>query len=163
MSLYAYIAAGFVALVLLAGTHWKAYVAGADGVRAEWSAEKVAAENQAEVLRLTRQGNINKIDAASAPKRQKQVKVDQSIIDKVETNVPSTLPLLPGSFRVQHDAAATGEEINDSSAVDAAPVAPRTVAKTVSRNYANARSNQADLEELQAIVRASGCFDIEGE
>lgn len=125
--------------------------------------EKLAAETQAENNRLLAQSRINKIDRAGAAKAKKQATIDQTILDKVETNVPTTLPMLPGSFRVQHDAAASGQENDNTGAADAAPVAPRTVAKTVTRNYADARSDKERLEELQAIVRASGCFDIEGE
>jgi hypothetical protein len=136
---------------------------GALGVQAKWDADKLATEQQAETLRLLAQSKINKIDQSGAAKAQRQAKTDQKIIEKVDANVPSTLPLLPGSFRVQHDSAATGKEIDDSRSADDSPVAPRTVAKTVSRNYADARSDKERLAELQAIIRASGCFDIEGE
>jgi hypothetical protein len=163
MSKYAYLAIGLAVLTLLAGSHWKAYVAGGDSVRAEWGAEKLAAETRAETLRLLSQGKINRIDRAGVARAQKQAAVDQSILEKVEINVPSTLPMLPGSFRLQHDAAAAGKETDDTGAADADPVAPRTVAKTLTRNYADARSDKQNLEELQAIVRASGCFDTEGE
>jgi hypothetical protein len=81
----------------------------------------------------------------------------------MEQNVSSTLPMLPGSFRVQHNAAATGKEARDSSAADADPVAPRTVARTVAKNYHSARKDKERLGQRQAIVRASGCFDVEEE
>jgi hypothetical protein len=122
---------------------------------------KLAAETQAETLRLAGQHKINTIETKYVAKAEKQAKIDRNISDKVEQNVPSTLPLLPGSFRVQHDAAATGEETDDSRTADAAPVAPRAVATTITRNYESARSDKERLEEMQAIVRASGCFEIE--
>lgn len=143
------------------GLLWTGHHYGAQGVQAEWDKEKLAAEMQAENNRLLRQSAINKIDTAGAAKAKKQAATDQSILAKVETNVPNTLPMLPGSFRVQHDAAATGKEADDSEPLDAAPVSPRAVATSISKNYASARSDKANLEELQAIVRASGCFDIE--
>lgn len=161
MSLYVRFAALLAVLAMLAASHWKAYDMGGDSVRVEWQAEKLAAEQQAENNRLLRQGKINQIDQAGAIKAKKQAATDQSILVKVEKNVPTSLPMLPGSFRVQHDTAATGQETDDTGAADAAPVSPRTVAGTVTRNYAAARSDKANLAELQAIVRASGCFDIE--
>lgn len=159
--MYLKLAAAAVVAALLIGSHWKAYVSGKDVVTAEWQAEKLEAERQAENNRLILQAAINKIDGAGAVRAKKQAKTDQSIIAKVDKNVPDTLPMLPGSFRVQHDAAAAGKEIDDSSAVDAAPVAPRAVARTVTTNYTDARSDKANLAELQAIVRASGCFELD--
>lgn len=132
-------------------------------LNAEIAEQKLTIANQAETLRLASQHKINRIDAAGAAKARKQAPIDQSILAKAETNVPTTLPLLPPGFRVQHDSAATGEEISNPSAADAAPVAPVTVAKTITRNYTSARVNAADLEELQAIIRASGCFEFDGE
>lgn len=118
-------------------------------------------ENKSETLRLAAQFKINRIDSASVAKRQKQAKVDQSILDKVETNVPTTLPLLPGSFRVHHDAAAAGEEIDDTRRADAAPVAPKAVAVTTAENYASSNYDKQRLAALQEMVKASGCFDVE--
>lgn len=163
MNIYAYAAAGLVALVLLAGSHWKAYVSGRDAVRVEWQAEKLAAEAQAENNRLLAQSRINKIDRSGASRAKKQAETDQSTLAKVDKYAPRSLPLLPGSVRVLHDAAAAGQEIDDSSAANASPVAVADLASTTARNYIAARSNERDLEELQAIVRASGCFDLEEE
>lgn len=150
-----------VIAVLLAGSHWKMYVLGKDAVRVEWQAEKAAAEQQAENNRLLAQSSINKIDRKGSEKAKKQAEADQSIIAKVPEYAPSTLPMLPGSVRVLHDAAATGQEIDSSSAANASPVSASTLTATAARNYIAARKDQAALEELQAIVRASGCFDVE--
>lgn len=152
--------AGALALVIGFGSGWAV-----NGWRlnTEIAESNLRIETQAETLRLASQIKINKIDKVSVAKTEKQTVIDRKIQDKVETNVPSTLPLLPGSFRVQHDAAATGEEIDDSSAADAAPVAPRSVAGTITHNYKSARGDKERLEEIQAIIRASGCFDFEEE
>lgn len=158
--MYLRLAIAAVVAVLLAGSHWKAYVMGGDAVMVDWQAEKAQQEQQAENNRLLAQAEINKIDSKGASKAKKQAEKDQSIIDKVERNVPNSLPLLPGSFRLQHDSAATGEEIDDSGATAGAPVAPKDVAKTLSFNYADARSDKERLSELQEIVKASGCFDL---
>lgn len=63
MSLYAYAAAGLVALVLLTGTHWKAYSVGSNAgdaaVRNEWreAQEKFLVESQAKERQLNAQLN----------------------------------------------------------------------------------------------------------
>lgn len=127
------------------------------------TAEKLQAEIQSENNRLLAQSRINKIDRSGASRAKKQAETDQSTLAKVDKYAPRSLPLLPGSVRVLHDAAATGQEIDDSSAANASPVAVADLASTTARNYIAARSNERDLEELQAIVRVSGCFDLEEE
>lgn len=156
------IAAGVI-LLALAGTHWKAYVMGKDAVRADWQAEKLAAERQAENNRLLAQSAINKVGKKQAEKAAKDRVIVQTKIVEVEKYVPNTLPVLPGDFRLFHDAAAAGQEIDDSRRADAAPVAPKDVARTLAHNYADANYDKQRLEALQAIVKASGCFDVEGE
>jgi len=155
------LAAAAVVLVALAGTHWKAYDLGKTKIRAEWQAEKLQLEQQAENNRLLAQSRINKIDRAGAARAKKQADVDQSTLAKGDQYAPSTLPLLPGSVRVFHDAAATGQKIDDSRTASAVPVPASHLAITSARNYTIARRDQATLEELQAIVKASGCFDVE--
>lgn len=152
-----------VLAVLLAGSHWKAYVMGKDVVRAEWSADKLAAEIQAENNRMLAQANVNKAGKAFAEKAAKSRVIVQTKIVEVEKYVPSTLPLLPGDFRLFHDAAAAGEEIDDSRRIASAPVAPSHVARTVAENYASANYDKQRLEAIQQIIRASGCFDISEE
>jgi hypothetical protein len=155
------LAAAAVVLIALAGTHWKAYDFGKTKIEAAWQAEKLESEQQAENNRLLAQSRINKIDRTGAARAKKRADIDQSTLAKVDEYAPSTLPLLPGSVRVLHDAAATGEEIDDSRTADAAPVAASHLAATSARNYIVARKDQGALEELQAIVKASGCFDVE--
>lgn len=81
--------------------------------------------------------------------------VYRDIIKEVPSYVPSDLPMLPGSFRVLHDAAATGSplpEAGDSGGVDGAAVTPQDLAGTISNNYASCRTDQRRLEALQAII-----------
>lgn len=68
--------------------------------------------------------------------------------------------MLLGDFRVYHDAAAAGEEIDSTRRAPAAPVAPKDVALTIAENYADSRYDQSRLEALQQIMRASGCFGL---
>lgn len=161
MSRYAYLAAGLVALVLLAGSHWRAYVAGGDSVRVEWMEEKQAAEAQAENNRLLRQVRINDISRKHVEKAAKNRHIAQSNQLKVDQYAPTDFPPLPGSFRVWHDAAAAGQEVDGSGRTDAPSVSLKAVAGTVADNYADSNYDKQRLEALQAIVRASGCFDVE--
>lgn len=163
MSPYAWLAAVVIAAVALGGTHWKVYSIGKQVSQSECQQEKLAALATAEEGRLLAQKSINAIDTKSVKKKQKQAVADRSIIEQVDKNVPSTLPMLPGGFRLLHDAAAAGQKIDDTAKADADPVAPGTVAKTIARNYQSGREDKTNLEDLQAIVRASGCFAIEGE
>ena len=59
MSLYAYGAASLLALVLLAGTHTKAYLMGSASVRADWDKAIAAANAAAESERVTHQSAID--------------------------------------------------------------------------------------------------------
>lgn len=154
------IAAAGAVLAVLAGTHWKAYHSGAESVRVEWQADKQAAELQAENNRLLAQASINKSANTFAKQAAKSRGATQSNIAKVDDYAPVSHPPLPSSFRVWHDAAATGEAINDSSGIDAATVSLKQTAVTVANNYADAHYDKQRLESLQAIVRASGCFEL---
>ncbi|MFC7518681.1 hypothetical protein ACFQUU_27090 [Herbaspirillum sp. GCM10030257] len=153
-------AIALVVFTVLVGTHWKVYVMGKEKVRAEWNADKVAADKQAENNRLLRQAAINKPAAQFAEKVAKDRVITQTIIKEVEKYVPNSIGMLPGGFRVYHDAAAAGEAPDDSSRADAAAVAPQVVAVTIAENYADSNYDKQRLEALQAIVRASGCFVV---
>lgn len=163
MNPYTLLAGLLVAAVVFAGACWKSYVVGKNEVRSEWQDEKIQQERAAEEDRLAHQGAITHIDLAAAAVNAAARKTDQQIAAKVPENVPSTLPMLPGSFRVLHDAAALGKEIDNTSRLNAPAVAPQDVARTIADNYAEARYNQRRLTELQDVVRASGCFDIPRE
>jgi len=153
--------AAVVLLAILAGTHWKAYVSGKDTVQAAWQKEKQAAEAQAEANRLLAQSSINKTARAYAQQSSKARANTQSNIAKVDDYAPVTSPPLPGTFRLWHDAAATGETLTDPGRADVASVSLKSVAVTVATNYASANYDKQRLEALQQIVKASGCFDVE--
>lgn len=153
------IAAAIVILLALAGTHWKAYVMGKDRVEAAWEAAKLEAENQAEALRLLRQSAVNKVAKTHAEKARKSADAVQSNLAKVDQYAPASFPPLPGSFRVWHDAAAAGEEVDDSARAAAASVSLRETEARIAHNYASANYDKERLAALQDIVKASGCFD----
>lgn len=128
-------------------------VKGRDHVQAKWDADKQAQANQAETLRLSRQTSIDKGSAKFVVKASKDRIIVQANQSKVEQYAPVTAPMLPGSFRVWHDAAATGQALDDTGGADAAPVALKAVATSVQSNYAACRYDQDRLEALQTIVR----------
>jgi hypothetical protein len=163
MSQYIGLIKAVVIAAVLVGLFGYGMHVGSGQVQARWDKANLEAERVASKEQLRKQEIIDVIDTKSVKKKQQQASIDQSIIESVDKNVPSTLPLLPSSFRVLHDAAAAGQKIDDTAKVDADPVAPGTVAKTIARNYQSAREDKTNLEDLQAIVRASGCFTVEGE
>jgi hypothetical protein len=64
--------------------------------------------------------------------------------------------VLSGSFRVLHDAAASGRALpdaGDSSRTDAATVTAQELAVTLVDNYAACREDQERLRALQEVVR----------
>jgi hypothetical protein len=80
----------------------------------------------------------------------------RDIIKEVPIYVPSDLPVLSGSFRVLHDAAASGRALpdaGDSSRTDAATVTAQELAVTLVDNYAACREDQERLRALQEVVR----------
>ena len=80
----------------------------------------------------------------------------RDIIKEVPIYVPSDLPVLSGSFRVLHDAAASGRalpEAGDSSRTDAASVTAQELAVTLVDNYAACREDRGRLEALQRVMR----------
>ena len=145
---------GLLAVVVLAGAGavYERH-AGEAIVQKKWDAETTQAALQAESLRLLNESAIRKQADVFNVKQAAAKVVYQTITKEVATYVPNTLPMLPGGFRSLHDAAAEGVAIDDTAGANAAPVAPSTVASTISANYAACREDQDKLEALQAIVR----------
>jgi hypothetical protein len=75
VSLYAYAAAGLVALVLLAGSHWKAYSAGQSEVRTEWLTAQTIFQAQARRKESALSAQINEARNAAA-KRETTLRAD---------------------------------------------------------------------------------------
>jgi hypothetical protein len=164
MSKYAYAIAVILLVIGIGAYGHRQKVAGRAEVRAERVLEQLQEVEDAEAHRIARQAEINKLASVAAAADAKARKSDQLLAEQVDKNVPNTLPLLPGSYRVQHDLDALGRgaaQADDSSGMDADPVAPRDVAKTTGRNYAQCRQDQRNLKNLQGAAVASGCFDIQ--
>lgn len=147
-----YRAVGAVALVsaLVAG-----YFAWADHignvreakVRAEYAAQaaKVDAERAA-------------VSAPIVAQHQETVIKIQTVYRTITKEVPVYVKVtdcpMPGGFRVLHDAAANGQVPDAARIPDAAPVAAKDVASTVSENYGTCRETSQRLTDLQAWVTA---------
>lgn len=152
------VAGGLAALIM--GLGWyvqhEGYTAGQQAIQAAWDADKA----QAQAAAMDRHQQQTKVITKTVTKFVEQAAAERivyrDIIKEVETYVPTSLAVLPGSFRVYHDAAATGERLpdtSDSARINAFTVSPQQVAITVAENYAACHYDQQRLEALQEIVR----------
>ncbi len=138
---------------------WKAYDSGRASGKAEiqalWNEQSLSAERavraEEEKNKKIAQQTMSRLAEATAKERV----IYRDIIKEVPTYVPSDLPVLPGSFRVLHDAAATGRELPEAGGaggVDAAAVSVVEIAETLITNYEICRQDQARLRSLQLVV-----------
>lgn len=153
-----------LALVMLVAVgiawgEWALYAKGRESGRAEvqarWDREVRHAEDAARALAEAQQKAMAQTMARYDKQTARERVVYRDIIKEVPTYVPSDLPVLPGPFRVLHDAAATGSPLPEAggpSGVDAAAVAARDLAATLSENYARCHSDQQRLRALQEIL-----------
>jgi hypothetical protein len=146
-------------LALLIGAEWALYVkarnAGRHEVQAQWDAKIKAAEQQVLQEEKRQQKAATKIVTNVVANAAKERVVYRDIIKEIPHYVPTDLPVLPGSFRLLHAAAARGSELpedRDSSRADAATVSVETLAETIVENYRACREDRARLEGLQAVV-----------
>ncbi len=146
-------------LVLLLVAEWalysKARNAGRHDVQALWDAQVKAAELQVLQEQKRQQKAATTIAMNVVTSAAKERVIYRDIIKEIPHYVPTDLPVLPGSFRVLHDAAARGSELpedGDSSGINAATVSVETLAETVVENYRACREDRARLEGLQGVV-----------
>lgn len=146
----------WIALALI-GAGWlyghTCYNAGQADVQAKWDAS--VERGKAQVARL--QAESNRVSTKIVTQYVDRVHVVKekadAIVRQVPVFVPAGLPLLPGGFRLLHDAAATNEPVPvGSDAADGAPVAPQDVAATVAGNYATDHETAERLISLQDWV-----------
>ncbi len=155
-------ALGLLVAVVLGWGEWKLYAKGRDAGRAEVQA-RWDKQTQLEQLTVAQQAATQQkaVDQAMARYEQQRTRervIYRDIIKEVPTYVPSDLPVLPGSFRLLHDAAATGSELPEAGGadgVDEAHIPVAEIAETIAKNYASCRLDQSRLEALQQILRAN--------
>lgn len=144
-----------LAALIAASAGW-GYTRGAVRVQEQWDAATIrqsltvarVRQHQAEVTERVVTQYVDRV-------RTVQVAGD-TVIREVPVYVPTQCDpdgRLPAGWRVQHDAAASGEPADPARFADAAPVAPDAAAETVARNYLACRLNAEQLVALQAWVR----------
>lgn len=154
MSPYAWLAILLVVSSMFGSTYFKGRTDGKAVVQEQWDAEKASAIIEAEKVRASNQSAIHAAEKKFATRAAKSRIVTRTIIEKVDHYVPNNTPLLPGGWRLLHDAAATGTEVIDPSGVATAPVAAATASRSVANNYAECREDKARLEALQTIIKS---------
>lgn len=128
----------------------------------KWAAAdsaRIAAEAAAKVKEGARQQVVVEKVVTKYVDRVKYITGQINVITK-DIPLPKDGIMLGGAYRVQHDAAATGESPArpDEAVRAAAEVEAITYAGTVKENYGICRTNEAQLEALQEAVK--GIFNI---
>lgn len=142
------------AVVLLYGFwHHKVYESGYSAAQQECAKANMEREKEAAKVAETKQDKIVIAAAKHVQQAAESQRINQSNLAKVDQYAPTDFPPLPGSFRLFHDAAATGEEVSDPTGVNASSVSLRAVAVTVAENYASCNYDKQRLIVLQHIVR----------
>lgn len=141
---------------LVAASAGWGYTRGANAVQDRWD-KATAEQSSAVALVRQRQAEVTERVVTEYVDRVRTVQVaGDTIIREVPVYVQTQCDpdgRLPAGWRVQHDAAASGEPADPARFADAAPVAPDAAAETVARNYLACRLNAEQLTALQAWVR----------
>lgn len=144
-----------LAALIAASAGW-GYTRGATAVQDRWEAAAVKQSLTASIVRQ-KQAEVTERVVTQYVDRVRAVQVaGDTVIREVPVYVPTQCDpdgRLPAGWRVQHDAAASGEPADPARFADAAPVAPDAAAETVARNYLACRLNAEQLVALQAWVR----------
>ncbi len=146
----------------VAGLEWKVWhsgkCAGMAEVQQKWDRQVAATEQAVREETAVHQQVITKTVTKFVEKAAQEKVVYRDIIREVPNYVPSDLPVLPGSFRVLHDAAATGSALPEgggAGGVDAGAVSPENVAVILTENYSACRLDKERLRLLQEVVRGN--------
>lgn len=147
-------------LVLLALGGWRIhaygnarYAAGQANVQGKW--DQAVARGQKELARL--RAEAGKVTVRTEVQYIDRIKVIREKGDAIVREVPVFVPagpVLPGGFRLLHDAAAANGPVPDPAGIaTAAPVPAQTAAATVAGNYGTCHETAQRLTSLQAWVR----------
>lgn len=156
-------ALGLLVAAGLGWGEWRLYARGRDAGRAEvqarWDKQVSLAQQAASAQAAVQQKAVNAAMGRYEQQRAREKVIYRDIIKEVPTYVPSDLPVLPGSFRVLHDAAASGSELPEAGGaggVDASAVAVGDVAETLINNYERCHNDQRRLSALQELLSHEG-------
>ena len=113
------------------------------------TAQALAAEADERAKAVSERVVIEYRDRVRTITEQRPAEIQLVEVIRAESNPP-----LSPSFRLLHDAAATGSQAAENpGGTDAAPVPVADVAETIAANYATCRTDQARLAALQDIIR----------
>lgn len=129
--------------------------AGRAEVQARWDQAIAQANKAVRTEEARRQKVITKTVTKYIEKAAEEKVVYRDIIREVPNYVPSDLPMLPGSFRVLHDAAASGSplpEAGDTGGADAAAVGVKELTEIIIQNYEDCRLDLYRLQSLQSFI-----------
>ena len=152
-----YTSAAVVAAIAIALAGVVGYAKGAasrNGEIAELSAaiqtaQALAAEADERAKAVSERVVIEYRDRVRTITEQRPAEIQLVEVIRAEANPP-----LSPSFRVLHDAAASGSQAAENPGrADAAPVPVADAAETIAANYATCRTDQARLAALQDIIR----------
>lgn len=135
-------------LALLGVSHWRAYQEGKQHVQQKWDAAVKKAEAEGKDLSRTITWEMAEAEIVYVD-RVKVVKEKGDVIVKEVPVYFSDLPDLPGVYRVQHDAAASGTPASPEQYASGASVPAETFAATVTENYTGCRATAEQVASLQ--------------
>lgn len=140
---------GLLILFLVAAFAFKAYGdRRAAEVQGRWDAASTA-QAQADREAEGKQAEATLITVTEYVDRVQTIRVKgDTIVQKVPVYIPSDSPLLPGGWRVLHDAAAAGDLPPPPGSVQAEAVSAQDAASTVFANYAACHVDHAGYQSL---------------
>lgn len=154
--------AGYAVLALIAvAIFGGGYLKGAASIRADIALEKldIALAYAGEIV--AQQGRADSLAEDNATLRAAQAPKDRLITQEIARYVQVTRPAdrctLPGTWRLRHDAAATGTPVAKTGPVAAGaanPVEDAAALETIGFNYEACRADQAKLIGWQNRYRA---------
>lgn len=152
---------GLAAAALLLGAagyiDHRADARGAARIQVKWDAERVENARIIAALRDKQAAVVEKVVVRYRDRIQIVKEEGDAIVREIPALLPLNSPLLSGTVRMLHDAAATGALPGDpgGAAAAAAPVETAALITGVAENYAACRANAEQLIALQQIVKGA--------
>jgi len=141
------------ALVVLGAAGWYVYNLGQDHKQQEWNAAVERGKGIVENLKKQQEKITIKVETRTVERVKVVKEKGDAIIQRVPVYLPDSTLMLPGGFRVLHDAGATGTIPGAPESTNAAPVRVTDVARTTVQNYTTCLKVREELIGLQAWVQ----------
>lgn len=131
------------------------FVTGRDFEKDRQEATTIASLRESLATTERHLSSVQEIAAKQSKARAKVRTITKEIIREVPIRIPADSPPLPGGFRVLHDAAAAGTQVDSSApgGTDATPVPPQAAAETIAENYGEYHDLAERHRGLQDYVR----------